>query len=153
MGLSGRVACTLNTNSVVNFVDLESGETKKYQPTDILPESGKVPSTRIQATLQGMLVYLTGQRGIQCVNTRTSEALYSVPWPASVQPEYASAPSPTPNLHGSFTRYPSHMQMNPAMSMHPQMTSTVATIQDGVFYTLSADDTVVALKGASVDGR
>lgn len=167
VGLSGRVACMLSTNSDLNFVDLTAGSIRTYQPTEILPEVGKVPTVRVHATMQGMLVYLTGQRGIQCVNVRSGEAIFSVPWPANVEPAYVATrqvatrqvagnlglAAPPIRYAGGGMAYPYPGTSSPVVHKNPTTTSTVATIHNGILYTLSADDTVVALKGASLDGR
>lgn len=158
VGLSGRIACILGANSNLSFVNLKTGSVKSFTPTDVLPEQGKVPTARTQATMSGSLVYISGQRGITCVSVRSGEAIYTALWPKLVTPEYqvAQVNNPAPQIYsGRYPSYPSSQtpQQLYQMSLNPTQNSTVATIDNGILYTLTTTKTIVALEGASVDGR
>ena len=160
VGLSGRIACVLGSNSNLSFVNLKTGSVRTFAPTDVLPEQGKVPTARTQATLSGSLVYISGQRGITCISVRSGEAIYTAPWPQTITPAYekVALTQPTPQVYSGryYGGYPSSYQtpqQQYQMSLNPTPTSTVATVDNGILYTLTTTKTVVALEGAVADGR
>lgn len=151
IGTAGRSACFLTHNSQLNLVDLKTGMANTFQPTEILPKQGSPPGLSVQAAMDGMLVYLTGQRGIVCVNVKTGERVFGSPWPESIKP---AEPLPGTSTAGAInSSYLPIGSYSSTSQTNPKMTSVLARVHNGVLYTLTAADTVVALEGASVDGR
>jgi hypothetical protein len=161
-GMSGRVACTVGQTGACTFTDLKTRTIKSHALKDLLPAQGQNMTVPIQATTDGLMAYITGQRGIQCVNTKSGEVVFQVAWPKNVAPEVektqvATVAPPNPfgiPFGGGFSRgyYPTPTH-NPSTFRNPRATCSLACIHNGILYTLTADNTVVALEGASVDGR
>jgi outer membrane protein assembly factor BamB len=159
-GKVGRTTCTL-ASSVATFTNLNNASVKSHPLTDLLPVPGKVMSVPIQATTDGLLAYVTGQRGIQCINIKSGELVFQVPWPKSVAPEvvtstvvavaqpFGYSPSRSINLSSANPYQPP----NPGAQRNPTANCSLACISNGILFTLTAADTVVALEGATVDGR
>jgi tetratricopeptide (TPR) repeat protein len=155
-GMSGRVACAVGQNGTCTFTDLRTSRVISHVATDLLPAQGQNMSVPIQATTDGLLAYITGQRGIQCINTKSGEVVFHVPWPKGVKPENEATvvaavaqPNPFGSLQGSYVQ----TTHNPGAFRNPTAACTLACIDNGILYTLTAADTVVALEGAPVDGR
>ena len=152
-GVDGRVASCLGPSGAVTFTDLKTTRVKNHDASDLLPPEGQSMPVPIQATTDGLLAYVSGQRGIQCVNTISGQLVYQVPWPKSVEPKVALVVTQQSNVGGGFRGNPFGETLDPGANRHPTANCSLACIQNGILYTLTAENTVVALEGASVDGR
>jgi hypothetical protein len=77
VGMAGRNACMLTADSLVTL-DVVDGTIDSYRLSE-LTEGKK--DARIQAVVDGPLVYRLGPGGILCVNPRTARRIFKAPWP------------------------------------------------------------------------
>ena len=85
VGLAGRTACLLQASHLA-LIDVVSGDVKTFPLKDITEGRGAV-----QAALDGLMVYVTGPKGILCVNARTRQSAFTASWPAALAPGKAQA--------------------------------------------------------------
>jgi len=81
VGVSGRHLFLLQAKQLC-VVDLATGIAMDRPLKEIIPEG--VDGPRLQATVAGLFVYVTGPDGILCLNARSLARLYHVPWPENL---------------------------------------------------------------------
>jgi hypothetical protein len=100
--MAGRTACFLDSGGL-QLVDIVRGEAHRVEVDPVLRRdlrsgAGKrfvVPAAgaprrqaiRLQAAVDGPLVYVTGPGGIMCVNARLRRKVLAVAWPDGAKPE------------------------------------------------------------------
>lgn len=142
VGVSGQTLCILQP-AMLLFIDLRSGTTRGCPLAEI---SGGNNAARLQAAIDGPLVYVTGPRGITCVNARSGLRVFCCPWPDVAAPAESSLASAQIyyGLHGLF------VSSGGGQSNCLPMADCVG---DGVLYATARPDLLVALVEADQDGR
>jgi outer membrane protein assembly factor BamB/protein involved in temperature-dependent protein secretion len=81
LGYINRVACFIRGNEFVG-VDLTSGVRRSYRLDEI---TGGQQKARVQAMIDGPLLYLTGPQGVLCLNILAAKRAFYAPWPSEAQ--------------------------------------------------------------------
>lgn len=136
VGISGRTVCMLS-NQTLAFIDPATGNIR----TCNLPETtGGNAGARLQAAIDGPLVYVTGPRGILCINARTNQRVFFSAWPEIIAPPGETPPaqqSANYNLHGTCISVGG--QQGPCIPL-------VERVEDGVLFATPEPFRVVALE-------
>ena len=98
VGMAGRTACFLNPSGLT-LVDIVRGEAHSVKADavlrrDLRSSAGKRPAgspsgqqaVRLQAAIDGPLVYITGPGGVMCVNARLRRKVLAAAWPEGAKP-------------------------------------------------------------------
>ncbi|MFP4055440.1 MAG: PQQ-binding-like beta-propeller repeat protein [Candidatus Brocadiia bacterium] len=142
VGMAGEVACLLQEGGLL-FADLGSGETRPYS-LEALADGRNHP--RIQAAVDGILVYVTGPGGVLCVNARANQRVFQAKWPAGVKvPPPPGEPQPRQYLWQGVSSY-----LGEGYGPCLPLTDCVA---DGVLLATLTPRHVVALVERGADGR
>ena len=88
IGMAGSVACFLSQH--IQLANLETLQIQRYGLKEL---HGGQQYARVQATVDGILVYLTGPNGVLCVNAKTAHKVFAAPWPKAIAPKQ---PLPVP---------------------------------------------------------
>lgn len=180
VGMSGNVACVLRADALT-LADTVSGQTAKFSLTpeadagpleevsDVVFANGQIirgaagaSVGRLQAVVDGPVVYLSTPQGITCVNAQTAEAIFSSPWPKNVTPAPEPAPEPVAApaiqsgryLQRSYGPHPpsylwSGIALNDGQGSGPAY-PLVDRVQDGILLATPTPTRVVALEAAGV---
>jgi len=141
VGMAGHVACLLQAG-VLQTVDVTSGATRTYSLQEITRGQA---NARLQATVDGSLVYVTGPGGILCVNAKTNQRVFNVPWPKVLGPVQPSTAQHYAYQWQGVMAYHSHGQ-GPCIPM-------ADSVGKGALYATVTPTRVVALVEREPDGR
>lgn len=164
VGVSGRTACLVSGNELL-LVDVADGTARRFGLQD-QPSPSPYPLP-VTAVVDGPLVYVSGPRGILCLNARTAQRVFQADWPkdlasaaASSTPSPSSplAPSPyaaTPGVSYVITSSPYGPSSGMAVDPYGRriVPSGVLRVGPGRIYATPSPSRVAALKERAADGR
>lgn len=142
LGIAGDRACFLQQQGL-SLVDLEDGSSRQVVLQEFFPAGPE------NGCIDGLRVYISGDAGVACVNARTSDVLFTAPWPDVVLPveEMPSDSMVVNNLHTQHSRnyLPGGRVQQQDGSGKSQYYQTVCAVREGVLYALQSPDRLVAL--------
>jgi hypothetical protein len=137
VGMAGRTACFLDQGGIT-LVDIVRGESHRFEAGEVSGRrgiqsgpGGAAPgvrgtttqgagAVRLQAAVDGPLVYVTGPGGVMCVNARLRRKVLAAAWPEAAKPaekktKLAATPPPQPVQTGMSHAHMRRMAMSGAV--------------------------------------
>jgi hypothetical protein len=144
LGCIGQHVCFLRANEFYS-INLVDGRRGYYTLNDV---TGGLTTSRLQAVIDGPLVYVTGPRGLVCINVLAGKRVFRGPWPEGA--ELAADDPRWPADAGGVDQSSQYLWngVSVPLSGAARCTPPIGAVFGGTLYVAITPWRVVAIEGA-----